>query len=90
MEPGAGFTGGPGVQVQPGQPNPYVDRVTGEDVQNDHEFKILLAVVLDPAAPEAPPPAQPAEGETPAEPAEGATPAEGEAPAPAAAETPAP
>jgi len=28
--------------------NPYVDRVTGEDVRNDQEVTVLIAVVLDP------------------------------------------
>lgn len=78
--PAGNFPGVPnlGNNVQPGQPNPYIDRVTGEDVQNDREFKILLAVVIDPTPPAAPPPA--AEGAAPAEgtatpPAEGAEPA---------------
>jgi hypothetical protein len=75
---------GGGANVQPGQPNPYVDRVTGEDVQNDREFKILLAVVLDPAVPAAP---QPGEGgAAPAGDAAGAAPAADGAAAPAPAE----
>ena len=58
-----GFGGAAAVPA--GQPNPYVDRFTGEDLQNDREFKVLLAVVLDPAVPAAAAATQPAEGAAP-------------------------
>lgn len=64
---GGGFappaiTGAPGApNIPPGQPNPYVDRLTGEDVQNDVAFTVLVAVVLDPPPPEAAPATQPAQ-----------------------------
>ncbi|HZZ43550.1 MAG TPA: type IV pilus assembly protein PilM [Tepidisphaeraceae bacterium] len=80
-----GFPGAPGVAAAPGQPNPYVDRITGEDIQNDREFKILLAVVLDPAVPPEAPATQPADAS--AAPATPAAETPGVAPAPSAAPT---
>jgi hypothetical protein len=32
---------------------PYQDRTTGEDIRNDWEFTVLVAVVLDPKPPAA-------------------------------------
>lgn len=70
--PGGGFPGGgfpgqpmPGVGVGPEgvvpeeDISPYKDRLTGEDVRDDWEFTVLVAVVLDPPPPA--PPAPPAE-----------------------------
>jgi type IV pilus assembly protein PilM len=45
--PGPGM-GQPGQPGQPAEEDPYVDRLTGENILQDYEFTALIAVVLDP------------------------------------------
>ncbi len=96
----SGDANNPGGTGQPAinENDAYNDRVTGEDVRNDWELKVIFAIQLDPPAYTPPPPGQPAAGQAapgqpaPGQPASGQPapdqPAPGQ-PAPDAAATPA-